>query len=68
MSKRRFIGPIRNFFLDLLGRKLYQRYRERVDRRRRLLAQVLSLAAVIVGAHYLVWHYHYIILVMHTRR
>jgi len=60
MRAKTLIKPAHNFALDLLGKKSYQRYREREDRKRRLLAQVLSLAAVGVGIYYLIWHYHYI--------
>ncbi len=48
------------FFQDLFGRLQYRRYQEKEDRRRRLIGQILSLVAAILGVFYLIWHYHYI--------
>lgn len=48
------------FFRDLFGRLPYQRYREREDRRRRLLAQFLTILTLITGVYYLIWHAFYI--------
>ena len=42
------------------GRQPYQRFREREDRRRRLLAQFLTILTVIAGVYYLIWHAFYI--------
>ena len=51
---------MKRFFQDLLNRHPYQRYGEKEDRCRRLVGQLLSIAAVIFGAYYLSWHFRYI--------
>ena len=48
------------FIRDLLGRQSYQRFREREDRRRRLLAQFFTILTMVIGIYYLIWHYFYI--------
>ena len=48
------------FIRDLFGRQPYQRFREREDRRRRLLAQFLTILTIITGGYYLIWHAFYI--------
>jgi len=48
------------FFRDLFGRQPYQRFREKEDRRRRLLAQFLTLLTMITCTYYIFWHYFYI--------
>ncbi len=48
------------FLKDLFLVLPYLRYRERQDRRRRLLGQLLTLVAIILGAYYLWWHLHFI--------
>lgn len=53
-------GKFITFIKDLFGLLPYLRYREREDRRRRLLGQSLTLIALILGAYYLWWHLHYI--------
>ncbi len=45
---------------DLLRRHAQRRYWEREDRRRRLLGQLLSLIAIVLGACYLIWHFFHI--------
>ncbi|MBI4642563.1 MAG: glycosyltransferase [Deltaproteobacteria bacterium] len=51
---------MKGFFKDLFKRRLYQRYQEKEDRRRRLTGQLLSIIAIIVGAFYLFWHFRHI--------
>jgi cellulose synthase (UDP-forming) len=46
---------IRRWIQDLNGSKPYRRYYEREDRRRRLLAQIYSLLAVLASVIYLLW-------------
>jgi hypothetical protein len=48
------------FFKDLFKRQPYRRYREEEDRLRRLVGQILSIIAVVMGFYYLIWHLHYI--------
>ena len=48
------------FFQDLFGRLPYSRYQEKEDRFRRLLGQILSLTAIILGFFYLIWHVRFI--------
>jgi cellulose synthase (UDP-forming) len=52
--------PLCRTFQDLTGKAPYQRFREREDRFRRLSSQLLSLAAVVLGTIYLIWHYRHI--------
>ncbi|HHP7236282.1 MAG TPA: glycosyltransferase [Desulfobacterales bacterium] len=54
------LRPAYSIFLDLVGKAAYRRFREREDRLRRLLSQLLSLAAVVLGVFYLLWHYKHI--------
>lgn len=51
---------MKKFFRDLLNIHSYQRYGEKEDRLRRLSGQLLSIAAVILGAYYLCWHFRFI--------
>jgi cellulose synthase (UDP-forming) len=44
------------FFQDLFRKLPYHRYGEKEDRLRRLVGQILSLLAVIMGVVYLIWH------------
>ena len=48
------------FFKDLFNRLPYRRYGEKEDRLRRLMGQILSSVAVVMGIYYLIWHLHYI--------
>ena len=48
------------FFKDLFNRLPYRRYGEKEDRLRRLVGQILSIIAVVMGFYYLIWHLHYI--------
>lgn len=41
---------------DLRGRQQYRRFREKEDRKRRLLAQIFTLLTLITGIYYLIWH------------
>jgi cellulose synthase (UDP-forming) len=54
------IKYFRIFFRDLFGRQPYQRFQEREDRRRRLLAQTFTFLALIAGILYIIWHYFHI--------
>jgi cellulose synthase (UDP-forming) len=58
------LKEIANYFVtfvrDLLGRQSYQRFREREDRRRRLLTQFFTILTMVIGIYYLIWHYFYI--------
>ena len=47
--------PVKQWIHDLTGKKQYGRYYEKEDRRRRLLAQIYSLLAVLASVVYLVW-------------
>jgi cellulose synthase (UDP-forming) len=54
------LRPAYSIVLDLVGKAAYRRFREREDRLRRLFSQLLSLAAVVLGGFYLLWHYKHI--------
>jgi cellulose synthase (UDP-forming) len=51
---------MKRFVRDLLKKSPYLRYQEKEDRRRRLTGQILSIAAVILGFFYLIWHFRYL--------
>ncbi len=55
-----FFRGLYGMLLDLIGKADYRRFREREDRRRRLLSQLLSLFAFVLGVFYLIWHYRHI--------
>jgi cellulose synthase (UDP-forming) len=51
---------MKRFIRDLLKKNPYQRYLEKEDRGRRLIGQILSMIAVIMGFFYLIWHFRLI--------
>jgi cellulose synthase (UDP-forming) len=53
--ERRF-GRIGTYLGDVHGRGKFRRYREREDRRRRLVGQTLALLTLFWGIGYLIWH------------
>jgi cellulose synthase (UDP-forming) len=53
----RFFSAI---FLDLIGKADYRRFGAREDRLRRLVSQLLSLFAFVLGVFYLIWHFRHI--------
>ncbi len=51
---------IKNWWLDILGKRVYFRYLEKEDRKRRLSSQFFTLATIGLGIYYIIWHLRWI--------
>jgi cellulose synthase (UDP-forming) len=48
---------IRRWWSDVLGTKVYFRYLEKEDRKRRLAGQFSTFITIILGCYYILWHF-----------
>ena len=51
---------LRGWWSDVIGTREYKRYLEKEDRKRRLAAQFLTVATLVFGIIYLIWHWQHI--------
>ncbi len=51
---------IKGWWSDVLGTKVYFRFLEKEDRKRRLAGQFLTFITVVLGFSYLIWHFDFI--------
>jgi len=51
---------VKNWWLDVLGKRVYFRYLEKEDRKRRLSAQFSTFITIILGIYYIIWHLKWI--------
>jgi len=58
--RRGIWSAIKEWWADVLGTRVYFRFWEKEDRKRRLLGQFLTLITVVLGFSYLIWHFDYI--------
>jgi cellulose synthase (UDP-forming) len=48
---------IKRWWSDVLGTKVYFRYLEKEDRKRRLAGQFSTFITIILGCYYIIWHF-----------
>jgi cellulose synthase (UDP-forming) len=58
--KGKMLLLLRGWWSDVLGTRQYKRHLEKEDRKRRLAAQFLTLATIVLGLRYLFWHWQHI--------
>jgi hypothetical protein len=48
---------IKRWWSDVLGTRVYFRYLEKEDRKRRLAGQFSTFITIILGCYYIIWHF-----------
>ena len=54
------LQAIKKWWSDVLGTRVYFRFLEKEDRKRRLAGQFLTFITIILGFSYLIWHFDFI--------